>query len=401
MAAAERSRLWLARGWLFVALAGAFYLAFYSFSKGPVAGCGPGSGCDRVLSSRWAYWLGIPVSLPAIAVYGALLRATWKLGDHEIPARRSRWRLSALALSGLVWAAALWFASLQHFVLGSWCKFCLATHSSAVLGTLFLVSLLRRSPVGEEPGGRPAAPLDWARGLGLSLAGMSMLVLGQLAVKPRLYALTRFAAAPSSPSRKLVLFGGHFAVDPDQLPLLGPSTAPHFVVSLVDYTCEHCRHMHPLLKAAAAHFGGQVAILVLPMPLDADCNPMIRETQPLNFGACDYARLALAVWRAKPPAFPEFDDWLFNPDGVPSLEDARAKAEALVGGGALDRALADPWVKRQIALDVNLYIANSQAMGDSHLPQLIFGDAGSSGEMDDAGELEQLIASHAPLTRHP
>ena len=128
---------------------------------------------------------------------------------------------------------------------------------------------------------------------------------------------------------------------------------------------------------------------------------MIRETQPLNFGACDYARLGAGRRRAKPPAFPEFDDWLFNPDGVPSLEDARAKAEALVGGGALDRALADPWVKRQIALDVNLYIANSQAMGDSHLPQLIFGDAGSSGEMDDAGELEQLIASHAPLTRHP
>jgi hypothetical protein len=127
---------------------------------------------------------------------------------------------------------------------------------------------------------------------------------------------------------------------------------------------------------------------------------MIRETQPANFGACEYARLALAVWRVSPTAFAEYDDWLFNPEGPPALDEARAKAEKLVGQGILDGALDDPWVKHQIAVDVNLYIANSQAMGDSHLPQLIFGDSAMSGEVDDATELEGLIESHVLLTRH-
>jgi len=172
------------------------------------------------------------------------------------------------------------------------------------------------------------------------------------------------------------------------------------MVGLFDFTCEHCRHLHPMLKEAEEHFGGKIAIVALPMPLDSDCNPMIRETQPANFGAWAYARMALAVWRATPSAFAPFDDWLFNPDGVPSLEDARAKAEELVGRGTLDQALRDPWVKRQIALDVNLYIANSQAMGDAHLPQLIFGGSAMSGEVDGAKELEGLIESHVLLTRH-
>ena len=43
------------------------YLAYISLALGSgVPGCGQDSGCEQVLSSPWAYWLGIPVSLPGL-----------------------------------------------------------------------------------------------------------------------------------------------------------------------------------------------------------------------------------------------------------------------------------------------------------------------------------------------
>ena len=46
------------------------YLALATLSQsGNVPGCGPDSGCDKVLNSKWAYWLGIPVSLPGLGLY--------------------------------------------------------------------------------------------------------------------------------------------------------------------------------------------------------------------------------------------------------------------------------------------------------------------------------------------
>jgi uncharacterized membrane protein len=64
---------------LLVAILGASYLAWVSLHNGPVAGCGPESGCSKVLQSRWAYWLDFPVSIPAVLVYLTLLGATFLL----------------------------------------------------------------------------------------------------------------------------------------------------------------------------------------------------------------------------------------------------------------------------------------------------------------------------------
>ena len=172
MAAAERSRLWLARGWLFVALAGAFYLAFYSFSKGPVAGCGPGSGCDRVP--------------PAAGPIGSASRSVCRRSRSMARscARRGSSATTKSRLGGVAggfppspypgWcrAAALWFASLQHFVLGSWCKFCLATQLQRGARHAFPPFGLA-SPESSRRGAWRAAggSSGLARGLGSELGG--------------------------------------------------------------------------------------------------------------------------------------------------------------------------------------------------------------------------------------
>src|SRR5947207_1712 len=102
----DRWLVWPARLWLLVALCGAGYLAAVWLSSEVVAGCGPQSGCHQVLSSHWAYWFGLPVSLPGCVVYGCLLAATLGVYKARSPIRRHRSRQIIIAFSVLILAAA-------------------------------------------------------------------------------------------------------------------------------------------------------------------------------------------------------------------------------------------------------------------------------------------------------
>jgi uncharacterized membrane protein len=396
-----RLSLLAARVFLLLALSGASYLAFVSLSGEGVAGCGPGSGCNRVLSSRWAYWLGIPVSLPAIAVYLGLLLATWT-GDQTAPLvnRRPAWFLT-LALGGLIVLAAGWFALLQYAIIKHWCKFCLATHASALMS----VGLLICAALGNPPAPTPAQGRPWrlpklALGGAAAVFGLALLIIGQLAVKKPLYIVAKMSGrALAFNSRTFNLYDGQFVLDPDALPLMGLPSATNYIVCLFDYTCVHCRRLHPLLRGAVRSCSGGLAIISLPVPLDAECNRVLRKTLPANANACEYARLGLAVWRVHPAAFTEFDDWLFDSDPLPPPDQARARAEQLAGREALARALADSWVRRQLNTDVDLYVANSRLLRNTHLPQLIFDNAAIAGAIEDMDDLMRQIHQHAPLNR--
>ena len=70
----------LAQCLLLPALGISLYLAYQSLSGGGIAGCGAGSDCSTVLTSRWAYWFSLPVSVPAALVYIAVLVASFFVG---------------------------------------------------------------------------------------------------------------------------------------------------------------------------------------------------------------------------------------------------------------------------------------------------------------------------------
>jgi protein-disulfide isomerase len=337
--------------------------------------------------------MGIPVSLPAAALYCALLAATCGLLPGH--GARDSFRKAVIAFSIVIVAAAIWFTFLQYAIIQSWCRFCLATHASALFSAAWLLALSLKS----APAPPPIRP-GFKAGLLLGLLGIAILIGGQFAALHVVrYEVVSFSIGGHSSAGRLNLYSGRFELDPDALPTLGSSSAPGFVVGLYDYTCTHCRRLHPLLKDVQARLAGRVTLIMLPAPLDAGCNPMVPVNDPANDGACEYARLALAVWRSRPAAFGQFDDWLFAPARIPTLPEARAKAENLVGKEALEEALGDSWVNRQIATDVRLYMATSQATNDLHLPQLIFADAAVSGSANDAAELERIIGERKLLTR--
>ena len=205
----------LVRALLAVAIAGASYLAWVAIHNGPVAGCGPESGCDRVLHSRWAYWLDVPVSVPALFVYLALLGATVLLQKRPAPDdERGSWA-AIIALSLIVAGAALWFVGLQVFVIKAYCKFCMTAHACGFAAALLC---LKHIPLAQDP----TTPM-WATGSGkrgipraalallgsIGLAGVVVLAGGQLLVQKKLNVVkdlrpgisqgAKGAAAASSP----------------------------------------------------------------------------------------------------------------------------------------------------------------------------------------------------------
>jgi len=421
----RRTPAWLywARGLLLIALSGSAFLAWESFHHGPVAGCGVESGCNAVLQSRWAYWLNLPVSVPAILVYVALLAFTFLLDHGSSPdEERGSWA-GVIILSVAIMGSAFWFVSLQVFVIQSFCKYCLTAHLCGFAAAMILLSNV---PYASEPGtpmwtagsGKRGVPRQamWSLML-LGLACVAGLVGGQLlgvqkernvvkdlsAGSPGTNQILRAAGlpaeiVPASPDARLVaprtlsLYSNQFIIKLDDVPVLGSRDASHILVCLVDYTCIHCRLLHPTLLKFSQQYSNDFGLVCLPISLCAQCNPFIpREFSHADTNSCEYARLGLAVWRAKPEVHRQFDDWLFDGVKPPSLQKTREYAAQLVGADKLNAALADPWVARQILTDCKLHRANWLAVDSSEMPQIVIGRAVSSGPINSIEHLKIIL----------
>jgi hypothetical protein len=137
---------------------------------------------------------------------------------------------------------------------------------------------------------------------------------------------------------------------------------------MADYTCPHCRVFHGMLDKALARYPGQLAVIVLPVPMNSDCNPRIKQTLPLHANGCALARIALAVWRANPGAFERMDHWMFETTTrARTPGEAREFAIGLVGEEALRRGDADAAVEDRIRQSVGFY----DKLGGGEIPKLI------------------------------
>ena len=115
----------------------AAYLSMYKLGMLGVIQCQIGS-CETVQTSRYAYFLGMPVAFYGVGAYIAILVVAM-LG---IQPRFERERWVALALFGMSAVGVLFSAYLTYLeaaVIHAWCQWCVV---SAVLITLiFLLSL--------------------------------------------------------------------------------------------------------------------------------------------------------------------------------------------------------------------------------------------------------------------
>lgn len=111
------------------------YLTATAWIGHTVAGCSAGGGCDQVLSSPWAKFLGLPTAFWGFLLYLGLAGIAW-IKDRVI-----HWKLACLvSLFGVLYSASLTTVSLVR--LKAACPYCLA--SAAVMATIFGVVIYQR-----------------------------------------------------------------------------------------------------------------------------------------------------------------------------------------------------------------------------------------------------------------
>ena len=459
-----------------VAIGISAYLAWVAMTSAKVAGCGGGHyfDCNDVISSRWSRWLGVPVSLLAAGMYITLLASTSLAVSTRIRSAIRRHAWTAVTVLGFsAGLAALWFISLQAFVVKHFCSYCLAAHAC---GLAISTLLLWKRPLG----------MTMTRNLLLvSAFALGILVSGQLIVEPVTYKIIehqppasnsdanlfefepvsetdesgasvqrgagnddqvrygskidsyavlrrggwrpgiisfchplslfhsqltvagtdradqvgkRDVASPAigngtptssaTPRRRIVsINGGTSRLDIAQWPVVGSREAKHVFVEMFDYSCDHCRRTHAAIVGAKQRLGDDLAIIMLPVPLNTKCNSAVRATGVRMVEACELAQVAITVWQISPARFGEFHDYLMTTPSIATYSEAKAKAAELVGQQELDRVLSTGISNQYIARHVELY----RRVGAGNVPKLLFPGTTVVGKCTSVDGLVRII----------
>ncbi len=349
-----------------------------------LAGCGAGSGCANVLGSKWSMVFGVvPVSVLSCLLYLGVLASLF------FPVRVAGW--FRLLAAWLCIGAAVWFTGLQLLVMHTICPYCMVMHGLGVLlGGGILVSEVKSG----WSVGRAVLPLLVAVPLVAGLAAVqhfgpepeTHLVDDTVVVEETGDVDAGIHAAGEG--RVVSFFNGRKLYRVGELPHLGEVDAGHVIVKYYDYTCEACRDVHGRLEKVMEKYPGKLAVVVLAVPLDRECNPHLPQGVKDHRDACKFARLSLRVWRAEPEKFREFHKWLFEFHDQP-YEVAEAMAYSLVGAEKMD-AVDAKWIDAVLAENVSDY--RQLTSQTPVMPKILLkGAKVLHGVTRDAGTLEDVL----------
>jgi uncharacterized membrane protein len=370
---------WIMTGLNILALVLSATMSWHYLTGGSMAGCGAGSPCEQVLSSRWSAIAGIlPVSGLAAGVYLAMLVASLFIGPAtEAPIRRLAWSVM-LILAGSIAGSAIWFTILQKWVIGDFCPYCMTAHiTGLLLAALVIWQAIKYLP------GQNILPLS-AMGrvlIGLVLAGL--LVISQVSFTSK----TVYSDGESEENIT--------AIDYHNVPMVGSPDAPYVVTLLFDYQCSHCQKIHFMLDEVIRRYNGKLAFALCPAPLNTQCNPYILRDVDEFKNSCELAKIGLAVWVADREVFPAFENWMFTYESGDSwyprsLETARAKAVELVGQDKFDTSMGDPWIGTYLQTTTRIYGQTLQN-GMGGIPKLIFGSRWVIPQPNSSDELVKIL----------
>jgi protein-disulfide isomerase len=301
--------------------------------------CGDG-GCASVRASAWARPLGVPLPVLGLLYFAVVLGLA--LGG--------RWRpLRWLALAG--GAGALGLLLVQGAVLGTWCRLCVVTDTSA----LAIAALVALAPAGWAP---PCRRERWAT-IGAALAGVGgAIVIGAMAPAP---------APPPPPPPGTALPA---VVAREQ------RAGEVVIVDFVDFECPFCRRFDERLTAAIAAVGAPVRIVRVMVPLTRIHRHAMSAARAWVCadaqGKGDAA--AHALFAAPPEELaPEGAERLVTAVGVEPV--------------AYRACLADAGTDGRIARDS----AEARAAGATSLPTLYIGDQVFVGAGASQAELETAL----------
>lgn len=366
------------------------WIIVVQFTADPaVIGCG-GVACHGLLEGRWSKWFGVPVSFLALGFYAVVLALTTDAVQRYMGRQADR-LLCACCMMVIV--SALWFLGIM--LLGrQFCVYCAAMHVLAAAGSIPVLVRAWKLRLAATTGFFSAA-------ISTCLAGIFILLAGQLlGPLPPTYVISELKMDGSRPVVQARLgevsfMGGGLVYRVHELPIIGNQDATHVLVDYFDYTCEACRRMHEDLQAMRRKFGQKFAVILIPSPLDGRCNPhtpSAREDQ----GACELARLALAVWRKSPEKFPDFHQYLLQLPLPANVKEARTHAATLVDGdAALAIALEDSWIAERMKATFEEYALLTTA--NKKMPKLLLrANRVMNGQARDTQSFLEILETEFP-----
>lgn len=194
------------------------------------------------------------------------------------------------------------------------------------------------------------------------------------------------ATKPAETERRLVpVSGGRRQLDVDQWPLWGDRDAKYVIAKMFDYTCSHCRETHHAIEAAREQLGGELAVVVLPVPLHQSCNSASQTTDPSLVGRCTIAKLGVAMWLADPDQFTEFHNWMLQQERT--VDETRNHIISLIGADRFNEVYNGKTPSAYVDKNIFLY----KEAGAGTLPKLVFPTTTIVGEISSGTTIANLI----------
>ena len=349
-------------------------LCIHSISGHGLIGCTQGTNCNIVLGSRWSFLFGIiPVSALAAGAYLTLLSCILLIDSKWTGTQEQQFLFHAiLVISGAIIGCAIWFIWLQSHMIRAFCPYCMTAH---ILG--IVISVLS---------------VIWCIGQKTRRIVLNILIGILIATA---LAVVQFTTTPRSLAERGFINEPLRYPDPKEMPIIGNPDAKHKVTMLFDWQCAHCRRTHIMLPDAVSLLGDSIAIVCTPVSMSRECNPHISPGIDRFAGSCTFMRIGLAIWRTNPDAYWEYENQFFGTDLVqswnpPTVEQATAMAEHLIGNERLEKSMQSRWMENYI-WTVNELFGRTSRGTTSAIPRLIYNGKIMIPEADNPSALASLI----------
>jgi protein-disulfide isomerase len=330
--------------------------------------------CDRVATSRYAVFLGLPVA--AWGVLGFAVSA----GLAGLGLARNRphrgWPAGlVLLVAAAAVAASVVLALVSELLIGAFCLLCAGAWA---LSLLLLVAAWRAC----QPGGAAAAVRSDVAVLRRNLprtavvaAALGAVLVVALVAYPRYWSKPAHtvgtAGATGAGSQRPPVPARSVGAVPATTPQAGDSSE---ILVFSDYACPFCAKAHEDTEAALSR-NPALRVVHRHFPLDPECNPLVK--RPVHPGACALARAAIC---AEPQGKErEMSTALFR------NQEARRPVESLAAELGLDLALfrtciVAPETAQRLAADV----AEGIGRGIKVTPSFVVGGAIHPGQLPPA-----------------
>ncbi len=274
----------------------------FSGSLATLGGCAGEWNCEEIFKSRWGSILGIPVAALAVGAYITIfvlsMEPIRKLGRHLDVV------LGALGIALLL--GSFWFVGLQ-IKFGVKCTFCMLAQFVGVgVGGIILKSLCEAIHFKVKVGA--LATFALAGVMTLALIGGNFASSGYDLSEEKKLIVADGDQVFEDGFHKFPNFG--ISIERGKFPTIGNPKADKAVVVLLDYTTPSSQSIHPQLTELVEKLGDQLAIIIIPVPLDKDCNEFWPSADSAH--ACEMAAYAYAAWEVNPRIYKAFHNFLMQ-----------------------------------------------------------------------------------------